>query len=103
MGSPYHTVHGSDTNTMHGVAINPLSENLFRQHRSNSWSDSLDDGKMMNNARGGHEGGTSDDSDGNGGGYLATRENWNATGKTPFRGVILDPTMSRKILMLLGL
>ncbi|XP_021956861.1 GATOR complex protein WDR59 isoform X2 [Folsomia candida] len=51
-GSPYHTVHGSDT---HGIVggfnynVNPLlsAETFFRQHRSNSWSDSLDDIKTL--------------------------------------------------------
>ncbi|CAG7723770.1 unnamed protein product, partial [Allacma fusca] len=45
VGSPYHTVHGSDT--LHGVVVNPLSDSFFRQHRSNSWSDSLDDSKAI--------------------------------------------------------
>jgi hypothetical protein len=48
MGSPYHTVHGSDT--LHGVVVNPISDSFFRQHRSNSWSDSLDDIKNLHSA-----------------------------------------------------
>jgi len=43
MGSPYHTVHGSDTHHHHGVMVAPISDSFFRQHRSNSWSDSIDD------------------------------------------------------------
>ncbi|ODN00881.1 WD repeat-containing protein 59 [Orchesella cincta] len=45
MGSPYHTVHGSDT--LHGVIMNPITDTYSRQHRSNSWSDSLDDMKTL--------------------------------------------------------
>jgi len=41
-------VHGSDT--LHGVVVNPLSDSFFRQHRSNSWSDSLDEIKLTNSS-----------------------------------------------------
>jgi len=47
LGSPYHTVHGSDTQHA-AVHQPPISESFFRQHRSNSWSDSLDDSSKGN-------------------------------------------------------
>ncbi|XP_050454486.1 GATOR complex protein WDR59 isoform X2 [Cataglyphis hispanica] len=41
-GSPYHTIHLADT-TMEGWNF----QNLQKQHRSNSWSESLDDLKVI--------------------------------------------------------
>ena len=40
-------MHGSDFDSVHSVVVNPLSDGFFRQHRSNSWSDSLDDMKAV--------------------------------------------------------
>ena len=102
-GSPYHTVHGSDT--LHGVVVNPLSDSFFRQHRSNSWSDSLDDSKAIQAIHesvvlNGNGNMTMSQSNGNGGSQSLTNgySQRPGSGNSGNRNSILDPSLGRKFL-----
>lgn len=59
------------------MVVNPLSDTFFRQHRSNSWSDSLDDMKAASAIQET---------------YCDENLTSSSASKGNFRGVILDPT-----------